>query len=335
MILLSFVLFFLTTLLFVSEAFANKLQIIEAGRKGKYGQVLPASSFCPERFSSKGFSIVCIPAAKDARWVIFKVNNKFYRREGSAPYVISGDIGDSIKPWKGYYNGMVISCADDKGGYVSQRFFSDCKQHDKMAHSRMQPPPPPPAPPVWKPSYPSKATSRSLPPPPPPPVKARPPPPPPPVKTNPPLAPPAPKPAKTGPLGVNKEFCVTRKAAQFVGGKPKDWKYVKNGALVYKEGDMTHDVDSPRRALLKYNLWVPKESNYGIVVDMTTIHPTEYNDVWLSCDQYLSLRKHAHSISTRYKLKPNTKYECTIGGRSTNVIVHGIILFPCEEYIYI
>lgn len=352
--LFSLVFFFLTLFLLISEAVGGKLQIVEAGwedRYGrKYGQILPVTQFCPQRFSSLGFSILCIPTAPyTGKMVVFKVNGAVVNRETEAPFAISGDIGDTgrIRPW-GKYSWSTASpqlwirCENEYGNLIAQaKFKVDCQTTYTKAHSRALPAPQPkPQPkPAPQPKWPVKAGFRSL--------------------TS---APSQPQ-HSTGALGVSRDYCVTKRAEHFMGGKPKDWTFAPGGGLTYKAGDMDHSVDSPRRAILKYDIWVPRESHYAIAVEMKTRHGTEHNDVWFTCDQYLSLRKghgnartkapgeyikvyhnengrskksltvdfDGHSISTKYKLKPNTRYSCSIGGRSSRTTVHGIILFPCED----
>lgn len=158
---------------------------------------------------------------------------------------------------------------------------------------------------------------------------------------------------------ISKDYCVTRKGTDYVGDLiAPDWT-ASGTAVTYKAENYSHAVDPPGTSILLYEFTVPVASNYAVVLDMHTRHWTEHNDVWVSCEHGLVLRRgirrstaegpvkayhnsngrakeafskdyDPHSISTLRTLVPGTNYACRIGGRSTRTTIHALILFPCE-----
>ena len=167
-----------------------------------------------------------------------------------------------------------------------------------------------------------------------------------------------------GPVRFKRGYCMKlgAKGYRFVSGGlgAYSWFKTTNG-MVFKPAFNGRRTFRPGK-WLEYGIRVPVESHYGIVLDMTTKHWTEHNDVWLRWKngRGIRLRKgkssfvrgnnwikayhnkngrakasfsvdfRPHSFSTADVLKPGRTYSLYIAGRSSKVTVHRIIMFPCN-----
>ena len=98
----------------VALATAGRLYVKEAGVDGKTGiDLVDGFKFCPAKFSSKGFSIVCTPTEPGTTaHVRFYVNDVIGRRESVAPYTINGDSNGNFIAWEptGDLTSQKIAC---------------------------------------------------------------------------------------------------------------------------------------------------------------------------------------------------------------------------------
>lgn len=163
----------------------------------------------------------------------------------------------------------------------------------------------------------------------------------------------------SSPIGVDQAYCVTKKGTDYSGRLQRGWE-ARGTAVWYKPWDNYGGVTGPQTSILEYYVTVPVKSVYSFVLDMTTMHWTEHNDVWVSINAGFSLRKagawgprgrqffkayhnengrakkafsvdfNAHAFSTQTELLPGKKYKVSIGARSTKTGINGIIMFPCE-----
>lgn len=160
-------------------------------------------------------------------------------------------------------------------------------------------------------------------------------------------------------VGVNQNYCVTKKGTGHVGALEPGWEKI-GSAVWYKPNDNFEGVVGSNTAVLEYFVTVPVKSVYAFTLDMTTSHWTEHNDVWVKIDTGFILRKpgtvgpqgkkffkayhndngrakkansvdfDAHQFSTQVPLVPGTTYKVSIGARSTKTGINGFIMFPCE-----
>lgn len=97
----------------LSVAFAGLL-IIEAGTDGKMGPKLENGfKFCPEDFSSRGFSIECrLPEGNT--YAAITVNGKT-KYEGTVPYHAAGDVGNRVVPLSVPSGPIKVMCKGSTG----------------------------------------------------------------------------------------------------------------------------------------------------------------------------------------------------------------------------
>ncbi len=253
--------------------------------------------------------------------VSFIVDGRTVRVERVKPFVLNGDSNGLVFAYKFVWGTHKIACV----GSDNQRVEHVIKFGCPPAQSKPVPPPPVPV-------TPQRATTRND----------------------------APEPENDSRYPVKKEYCVTRKGTDHVNKRPGDW--VQSGtALTYRPDDYDkHKTVGASTAVLTYEFKVAVESTYGVVVDMETRDWTEFNDVFVSCDGGVTLRRGSklhvangpvkayhnekgrrkisssvdfdpHAISTKMKLRPGVVYRCRVHARSTRTTVHGLILFPCWE----
>ena len=172
------------------------------------------------------------------------------------------------------------------------------------------------------------------------------------------------EPKPKGPLPFKKSYCVKMGAKGYRvvrgGLGAHSWLSTTNG-MIFKPAFRGRRTFRPKQ-WMEYGIRVPVESNYAIVIEMTTKHWTEHNDVWLRWPQgngfrlrrgkssflrgtkwtkayhngygrakkSFSVDFRPHAFSTADVLKPGKTYMLHIGGRSSQVVVHRIIMFPCS-----
>lgn len=143
---------------------------------------------------------------------------------------------------------------------------------------------------------------------------------------------------------------------------PWGWSRQPGGGVTYKKGDKFAGVFRPGTAPLRWQFWVPKKSKYAIVLDMSTTHWTEHNDVFLRFTYGRGLHAKRfgktlilgrgwnkayhnkngrmlgaftkdfdpHSFVTADELVPSKRYWIIVGARSTQITIHRILLVACS-----
>lgn len=138
------------------------------------------------------------------------------------------------------------------------------------------------------------------------------------------------------------------------------WKKV-NGGLAYLPNSSATSITPKGKASLYFNFTAKKTGRHAFVVDLTTSHKADHNDIWIWMEggfqllrdvgippkkeigwikayQKLSGRGVAivsgdhdpHSVSTWEILQEGKTYSFGIGGRSTKVTIHRSLFFVCE-----
>lgn len=140
------------------------------------------------------------------------------------------------------------------------------------------------------------------------------------------------------------------------------WTMDTNGVW-FQKNNSKHSIARAGEFPLSYRFTAPVTATYGFVIDMTTSHGTEHNDVWARFPDggfrfnrhgvfrggaasqgwvkiYHNMNKRAvvsstvdfnpHSISTGNELTEGITYEVDLAGRSSKVQVHRILMFPCD-----
>lgn len=132
--------------------------------------------------------------------------------------------------------------------------------------------------------------------------------------------------------------------------------------LEFRPGNTAHSIVPRGKFPLMYSFSALNTSRYGVVIDMTTKHKSEFNDIWMEMPGvgflltrndtgtrdatgwikgYHNFDKRAafissvdhkpHTISTGEILQAGEKYVFGISGRSNQVTIHRVIMFPCME----
>eukprot|EP00177_Eucheuma_denticulatum_P004225 GFKZ01007656.1.p1 GENE.GFKZ01007656.1~~GFKZ01007656.1.p1 ORF type:complete len:381 (-),score=44.60 GFKZ01007656.1:97-1239(-) len=138
------------------------------------------------------------------------------------------------------------------------------------------------------------------------------------------------------------------------------WETVGD-ALVYKRGDDSLGVDRPGEAPVEYSFVAPVTSRYGVTLDMETDGGVDHNDVFLEFEsggftlnrangstrratgwvkayhnrngralEAFSVDFNPHVFTTTQVLMEGVRYTIRVGGRSTKVTIHAVVLFACE-----
>ena len=248
----------------------------------------------------------------------FQVGSKRVRYERFPPFFISGDSNEYVFPYSHVWGTHIIGCYGENDQKIEVEVKFGCPVEAPQPETVSQQTP--------TSATPQRATSRSD------------------------------SPDST--YSVRKDYCISRKGTDHINRLPYGWE--KDGtAVTYLPNDFDkHKTVGASTAVLVYKFMVPVESTYGIVVDMETRDYTEFNDVFVSCDGGVMLRKgskaresnrpvkayhnkkgrakvsssvdfNPHAISTKSTFKPGREYRCRIHARSTRTTVHGLILFPC------
>ena len=156
--------------------------------------------------------------------------------------------------------------------------------------------------------------------------------------------------------------CVIVNASNPLGKLGRGWTRGEYGGVTFRKGDPFEGIVPGGYSTLTYSFRVPIQSHYAITVDMATKGWTEHNDIYLRFQygggivlkrpghqripgaqftkayhnknrrhtEAKSVDNFGHSFSTLAELKPGVRYFITVGGRSTKVTVHNIVLFPCK-----
>lgn len=273
--------------------------------------------FCPsDVYRSNDISVLCKgpPGARSAR---FKINGRTVRYEPLPPYYIGGDKAGVPRPWKySRQQPMTIQCVFENGvrttavRNVKIGCPSKCSNNENNNNQ-------------------SPSTS------------------------SPPTRPPSPF-----PIAIPADSCISIDARDT--SLSFDWEIQPNG-VGYRLDKSTMNTTAAGETPLYYLFKVPRKSHYAIVLDMTTGNQFYFNDVWLKLHGGMNLRyensvsetndweKVFHnengraistwaqdeyfqrrSLSSARELSPGITYLIGISGRSNQVLLHRILLFPCD-----
>ncbi len=298
---------------------SERMLIIEAGVDGKKGPyVQNGMRFCPKTFSTKGFSIVCIELDGP---VEFQLNGMKVRIENHPPYTITGDLRGNIRAWNSYPSKATITCIPKTGPSLKATIQFSCA---KRANA-------PFALPIAKHASPHgrrRRRPRSF-------------------------IGPTPPPAK-------KSNCVVINSINYISKLSPGWTVDGTAVIFEKDGGDYEGIVSGNTAPLEYYFVPPATATYAITLDFESQGYTTHNDLWVRCPTGLNLRSGRHviraqtgyvkvfhnrngraveayslnfdrwSLSTATGLRRGRPYRIFIGGRSTEVTLHRIILFPCS-----
>lgn len=279
---------------------------------------------CPKSFKN-GFSIVCDGPLSSP--VLFYVDNKMIRKEQVHPYFIAGDSGGFRRAWRNYLTDRWISvrCSGSNGTEASVKIRITCRGVvDRNSGSQKN-----------GSAKKEKETTK-------------------------------PTPQKRGnvPSAVPEDkrigcVVIDARSTQLSSG----WTKAKDGVWFRKDVN-SNSIVRPGMHTLSYKFKAPNTATYGFVIDMTTSHRVDHNDVWARfvdggfrmnrqgsfkgngssgrdwIKVYHNSNKrdlksktidhHGHSLSTRKVLRAGSFYGIELSGRSSKVLVHRIILFPCK-----
>lgn len=143
---------------------------------------------------------------------------------------------------------------------------------------------------------------------------------------------------------------------------PIGFQVVKDGGLAFRANDTSTRITPPGEKSLAFTIRVNEASLHAFVVDMTTSHGVDHNDIWAKLDGGFRFIKNGkqnggrhtgftkiyhnangrskvtntvdhdpHSLSSYDVLQPSKPVQLVIGGRSSQVIIHRILFFPCRE----
>ena len=278
---------------------AGDMLFVEAGLSGATGPILvDGLTFCPTMFPTGQFSIRCIESATSTS-AQFYINGKKRTRDGKAPFYFKRDKRRTgfVNPWRKYpRKSFEITCELDDGITNSARVDIDCNADDV------------------------EETKPELPP---------------------------------GCIVIDAKDTITSPL-------PSGWTERPAG-LAYKWFDPSTGIDDAGVSTLDFEFTVPITSRYGYVVDMTTRHDLDHNDIWSLMPGGFALYKDLkpnpapargytkvyhnfngrkqisssvdhdpHTMSTYVELVEGSRVVTKIGGRSTRVLIHRIIMFPCS-----
>lgn len=140
------------------------------------------------------------------------------------------------------------------------------------------------------------------------------------------------------------------------------WSLVPSG-VEFGRGDTSHNIVAAGVSVLHYKFRPRRKGRHAVVIDMTTRHPTEFNDIWLRMSPggvrltqwggserkktdwikayhnenrrarlASSVDHNPHAIATGLFLQAGQRVKLDISGRSNRVTIHKFILFPCDDF---
>lgn len=143
---------------------------------------------------------------------------------------------------------------------------------------------------------------------------------------------------------------------------PPDWKVLHDG-VGFRMDDPTKAITRKGVSVLKFTFRAKLDGRHALVLDLTTSHKSDHNDLWIRFSPGgIALRKadhmdknfsendwikvyqklngrgasiasgdhDPHSVTTALSLQKGKYYTLSISGRSSKVILHRAIIFPCD-----
>lgn len=285
------------------------MMFVEANHFGGVGPILEDGLvFCPrDAFESGELTIFCEGLPTGVGRAIFFVDDAEARTEGSEPYYIAGDIDGIPKRWSPPNGWFTVRCELSNGASKkSARVKVECE-------------------PTGTPDGSDDGGNFE----------------------------------KYSQLIEEEGGCVLMGAK--ISPYERPWTPLESG-LIFKGKLDTLSIAKEGAFPLYYTFTARITSRYAVVLDMTTAHSREHNDVyvrfqggglaltrrgvlrfggtgWLKVyhnDSGRSIKassvdKMAHSISTMEELIEGQEYTLEVGGRSTKVLLHRAIVFPCGD----
>lgn len=358
------------TFLFVTVAHllaivSAEFYLVSTGANSKRIRELSTSSvetICPSDYSS-GFSIECVTGTTQR--LSIRLNGKWLRTEKHAPYFVAGDSRGSPRPWNDYPKHARITCRPKRihAKLVSVNINFECESSEKKPSPRPVPssdPTPTPTPSTSE-EFPTQSATPS-------PSKITQPtfmestPDPDSGSNDDPFFD-TDSGRKKLTMDQIKTGCIILDARTDVNDSKLSPKWVvddENEGLTFRKDDEREWVTKADESPLYYKVTATRSSRFAIVVDMTTRKPAEHNDIWISFQpgDLQAMRKRTpvmkkgwikgyhnkngraaliltvdftpHVLSTGEVLVKGKDYMLGIGGRSSMVTVHRIVLFPCD-----
>lgn len=168
----------------------------------------------------------------------------------------------------------------------------------------------------------------------------------------------SPIPNNPGPRAPSGCIIIDAKSADLSSG----WSLMSDG-VGYRVNDPSMDTTGAGQAPLHFPFKVPSSSYYAVVLDFTTNNTFYFNDLWIQMSSPglgLNLFRNTivttdwvkvyhnengravltwtqgdlfvkRTISSGGRLIPNVNYVLSVGGRSAQVVLHRVLLFPCEK----
>lgn len=317
---------------------AVQLRVVGANQPGglenwDMGPILSGSMvLCPDDLPDP-FTIACIPSEEEAESITrarFFVNGVRVRTEQTAPYVISGDDGSTANAYQDFPIIANLECRLSSGAVA-----------EAMVEFLCVPESPSPSPsdmgsPSMTPSQSPVAQSQS----------------------------PTPSPSQAVTNNRNRFIspdCIRLGATSYesISG----WA-IRENEIEFEPGNDDTGISGKNFAPVQFKFIPQRTSIYAIAVDMTTRDRVDHNDVWLGLPgvdftlwresdtvssgreatgtikgfhnsnrrqvRTLSIDFNGHVLSSRTELENGKEYTVFLGGRSTMVIVHNIVLVPCD-----
>lgn len=341
--------------------------LVSTGPDSKRIRQLSTSSIetvCPSDYPS-GFSIECVTGTQKS--ISIRLNGKWLRSEKHAPYFVAGDVRGNPRPWKDYPKHARISCRakriHTKLVSVTMNFECNAPENDPSAHpgptshptsspSTSEELPSPSSTPssstLTNPSYMNPSTDPDSD-----------------SNNDPYFNTDSDRDSNRKKLTIDqiKVGCILLDARTDLNDSKLSPKWVvddDNEGLTFRKDDEREWVTKENISPLYYKVRATRNSRFAIIVDMTTRKTAEHNDIWISFQpgDLQAMRKQTpvakkgwikayhgkngraaliltvdftpHVISTGEVLVKGNDYLLGIGGRSSMVTVHRIVLFPCS-----
>lgn len=262
--------------------------------------------FCPrQEVGSEAFTITCVPPPGTSM-AIFRLDGEVVQKDNKAPFYIAEDASGTPLAFKRYPRGdFEISCSYAGGMVEATKVRIECAGGSTKDRTPVEVP---------------------------------------------------------VPMG-DPNACVIMEAkdTSLPPVQDKDgWVADQPDGVTFRPGNTDKGIAGPGEFPLTYKFTAPTTSRYGVAIDMTTRGRGDFNDIFIMfspggfqlmrdgnsmmADGWIkgyhsmfsrgakisSVDYEPHSVSTGVILQKGQEYEFAIGGRSSQVTVHSIILFGCS-----